>query len=556
MFGDKRLLGNAYVRVKGGSGGKVQRRRGYVVDNYPLADKMRAFYEEEIGDYGTFIEWEARMLLQNGELYEKGRKFYKAIFGRMPFGPEPLDLFYASQIKDVRLNYRYEFMDRKLLFEAGVQAVSAMTKVIDKENKYLTYHYTGWNGRQFEHKTSVSNLRFIDRFLEGIGYWETDEEFTRAFYTAWRFELKCRDDREKSQFVPELNSYNSLNASALTPMTPYWFLKAYHMGLISRDILLKAVLNYFNRRDCLRALSQLVKGEHGKPADRMLWRQFFGEEMAEKIVEQGEMTVGRDTWCGRLLQELYDAIIPVMVDTELRRGEAETVFSGDINGITCIKGVEYLVRILMALGKDTLGRESYYSWYYSPGSGKREVLSGLLKSCYPGEEDDGQVLKKALKGTNIRADRLVEVAMYAPQWIDAIQEYLGWEGLKSGCYYFMAHMNERFDDQKIAMIAKYTPLSAGELQDGAFDIDWFGEAYGLLGEKNFGLLYKAAKYISDGQKHSRARKYADAATGKVTLEALREQITAKRNKDLLMSYAEYPSGTQPASGQAVFAVCG
>ncbi len=130
--------------------------------------------------------------------------------------------------------------------------------------------------------------------------------------------------------------------------------------------------------------------------------------------------------------------------------------------------------------------------------------------------------------------------MYAPQWIDLIQEYLGWQGLKSGCYYFMAHMNERFSDQKMAMIAKYTPLSAEELQDGAFDIDWFKEAYETLGEKNFELIYKAAKYISNGQKHSRARKYADAATGKVNLEALREQIREKRNKDLLMSYGLAP----------------
>ena len=130
--------------------------------------------------------------------------------------------------------------------------------------------------------------------------------------------------------------------------------------------------------------------------------------------------------------------------------------------------------------------------------------------------------------------------MYAPQWIDLIKEYLGLQGLKSGCYYFMAHMNERFSDQKMAMIAKYTPLSAEELQDGAFDIDWFKEAYETLGEKNFELIYKAAKYISNGQKHSRARKYADAATGKVNLEALREQIREKRNKDLLMSYGLAP----------------
>ena len=209
-------------------------------------------------------------------------------------------------------------------------------------------------------------------------------------------------------------------------------------------------------------------------------------------------------------------------------------------GITYIRGIEYLIRILKALGKDTLGREGYYSWYYSSNTTKKSVLCRLLKACYPAQGDDGAALGKALKGTGIKTDRLIEVAMYAPQWIDLIQEYLGWQGLKSGCYYFMAHMNERFSDQKMAMIAKYTPLSAEELQDGAFDIDWFKEAYETLGEKNFELIYKAAKYISNGQKHSRARKYADAATGKVNLEALREQIREKRNKDLLMSYGLAP----------------
>ena len=110
------------------------------------------------------------------------------------------------------------------------------------------------------------------------------------------------------------------------------------MELISKDILLKSILNYFNRRNNLKALTQLVKGEYAKPANRALWRQFFGENMAQSIIEQGEALVGKDTWCGRLVQELYDLIVPVMVDTELRRGEAETVFSGDMGGITYIQG--------------------------------------------------------------------------------------------------------------------------------------------------------------------------------------------------------------------------
>lgn len=82
----------------------------------------------------------------------------------------------------------------------------------------------------------------------------------------------------------------------------------------------------------------------------------------------------------------------------------------------------------------------------------------------------------------------------------------------------MAHMNERFDDKKKAMIARYTPLSPEELNNGAFDLNWFEEAYSLLGKERFDRLYDAAKYISDGSKHARARKYADAALGRVTAE--------------------------------------
>ena len=91
-----------------------------------------------------------------------------------------------------------------------------------------------------------------------------------------------------------------------------------------------------------------------------------------------------------------------------------------------------------------------------------------------------------------------------------------------------------------SVIAKYTPLSPEELSDGAFDIHWFFEAYGQVGEKNFKLLYDAAKYSSSGAAHGRARKYADAALGKVEKEALKSEIDAKRNKDLLMSLPLLP----------------
>ena len=128
--------------------------------------------------------------MQNTERFQNGRLFYQAVFGKLPFRPEPLGITYQKQLWNVRLNYRFEFLDRKLLFEAGVQTASALAKVMNHKNKMVTWHYTGWNGRQLEQTSPVSDLPFLDRFLEGLGYWETDEEFTRAFYAAWRLELK------------------------------------------------------------------------------------------------------------------------------------------------------------------------------------------------------------------------------------------------------------------------------------------------------------------------------------------------------------------------------
>ena len=95
-------------------------------------------------------------------------------------------------------------------------------------------------------------------------------------------------------------------------------------------------------------------------------------------------------------------------------------------------------------------------------------------------------------------------------------------------------------NRKKAVIARFTPLTDDELNMGAFDMDWFRSAYEQLGEKNFELIYDAAKYISDGSKHTRARKFADAALGKLNVAATEAEVKEKRNKDLLIAYAIIP----------------
>lgn len=231
-------------------------------------------------------------------------------------------------------------------------------------------------------------------------------------------------------------------------------------------------------------------------------------------------------------------IINAVLRTELSRGDTETKYSRVISSVKRIYGAENFVRILAALGKDTLDRSVYMSSYN--GVSKKQSLSHLLGVCVPAEDDTAEKLRGLIKATDVTENRVVEAALFSPAWIDIAEEYLGWKGFRSACYYFIAHMNERLDEKTQAIIAKYSPISAEEFGAGAFDIDWFRDALETVGEARFNKIYAAAKYISDGAKHTRARKYADAVRGKLDAVEAEKIIADKRNKDTLMAYALIP----------------
>ncbi len=258
----------------------------------------------------------------------------------------------------------------------------------------------------------------------------------------------------------------------------------------------------------------------------LVWGSF---RESEKNLNEEEMKLVK------YAEGLYEKVIDEVLSVELKRGDLPTKYSEAVGGISRIYGTHKFTAILSALGNDTLERSTYYY-----GTDKRRCLSHLLSVCIPSDTDNAEKLREKLKGTDITEKRLIEAAMYSPEWMPIVEEYLGWEGFSSACYYFIAHMNESFDDKRKAVIAKYTPLTEEELNAGAFDIKWFRSAYETLGQERFDMIYNAAKYISDGAKHSRARKYADAALGKMTVEETEKTISDKRNKDLLMAYPLIP----------------
>lgn len=320
------------------------------------------------------------------------------------------------------------------------------------------------------------------------------------------------------------------------------YIRAAYEGIITEGYMYKFMFELSEEfAYVLETLSGIAKSYHDSERKRMSRSRWSGWRSARALGNLLGEKKPQITDENRPLVEyavgIYEKVTNLVLDSELKRGDTAAEFTDGIMKIERIYGAERFVQILAALGKDTLERSG---GYYGSNISKRRSLSHLLGVCVPNETDDAKKLGELLAKTDITEKRLVEAALYSPEWIDIIGEHLGWEGFRSACFYFMAHMNEQFDDVKKATIAKFTPIPTEELSDGAFDIDWFKESIEVIGEKRFDIIYDAAKYISDGSKHSRARKYADAILGRFDKGEALKQIKDKRNKDSLMAYALLP----------------
>ena len=235
--------------------------------------------------------------------------------------------------------------------------------------------------------------------------------------------------------------------------------------------------------------------------------------------------------------KIVDPLIDRIVSVEERRGELPTELTQHCIAIERLEGADHFARLLAALGKDNFFRGYEFSW----NTEKRTVLSRLLKRCYPAKDDTPEKLAEQLKATDISDKRLAEAVMYAPQWAGFAEKVLNWPGLKCAVWFFHAHINENFSAEKETEVALYSPISPQQFNDGAFDKNWFFEAYNQLGEKRFQTLYKAAKYITSGSnQHRRSQLYSDAVLGRLDSEALRQEIVEKRNQERLRCYPLIP----------------
>jgi hypothetical protein len=240
---------------------------------------------------------------------------------------------------------------------------------------------------------------------------------------------------------------------------------------------------------------------------------------------------------------MFERVRDYILDVELKRGDTATAVTPLAASFEMIVGIHRFTSILAGLGKTSLSK-GYYYWMSDEGHSKQAVFSALLKKCHPLPGETQALFDKAMQQLQVTESRLIEAAVYAPQWQNFISSYLGWKGLDSAIWWMHAHTKtQTYRTENLeaeSEIAKYSSLAVEEFKTGAVDKAWFLKAYKEIGKQRWPLVYDAAKYISDGNGHRRARIYADVLLGELSFKEVTDKITEKRDQDYVRIYGLAP----------------
>ena len=240
------------------------------------------------------------------------------------------------------------------------------------------------------------------------------------------------------------------------------------------------------------------------------------------------------------LKAIINEVSEFIVEQELARGDMQTPVTRYVANLSTIDASKYFVRLLKALGNEKLSRQ----WLYTVQT-RKESLSVLLQKLHVNQIDQ-QAFFAQLDEANFEPKRLIEVMLYNTSLLSLLSEYIGWPGLEQTAWYFVAHTAESTSDYENVKIAEYSAIAMEDFQRGAFDRNWFIQAYKAMDPSQFKIVYDAAKYSTSGANHRRAQLYASASLGELDRVTLRNEIEQKRNQDKLRAYSLLPTTIEEA----------
>lgn len=246
-----------------------------------------------------------------------------------------------------------------------------------------------------------------------------------------------------------------------------------------------------------------------------------------------------------------DQVRERLVELELTRGEGLTPASIPANKLHYSGGADVLFQLATALGRNKIVRQEQW------GDPTRSYsFSHLISVTGPGPDDSQERFTELFEESKLKPERLLELAMFAPQWASHAEHALRIAGLESAVWWIHAHTKEAlywrspdFRELWAAQINERTELEPSDLEEGAVDVAWFKRVIAQVGVDGWQRLQKPAKYASKAGGHKRAQLFADAMLGRVTTEVLVERIDEKRHQDTVRAFGLAPLPTNGAEAR-------
>ncbi|KUJ60694.1 hypothetical protein AR687_16830 [Flavobacteriaceae bacterium CRH] len=496
------LLGNSFRQIKHLTD-QENTNEDLVAANYPLYDVWSGWFQASgLAERDLFLMTQISNCDRKvwRDFLEKHVFYYKELLPHQNKNGYDWDNAILNILNALQLKYSFKEKQNFLIDACTALFADLPKSILEYEHKPSKneYYYNENQGNGWQ------NQGYFDVYLSKINFENLSEEQNAKVWNLYRW--------KQFEGLKRNISYNR------PPIFLYCI--AYEQKLITQGELYEGIL------DSERIAILTGKTKH--------YRHFGSEELLNNFP---------------FLEPMIDEIRETFLDIELKRGDSNTSVTHLVQGFQKIYGASRLTEILAALGKASLYKGYIYSWSYTELN-KQKLFSFLLKRCFPLDTDTQEAFNELVVKEKISEERLIQAAIYAPQWQKYISKYLDWKGLDEGIWWFHAHTKTAaysdVNSELESEVAKFSAIDLQDFKDGAVDKNWFVSAYKQLGKAKWELLYEAAKYVTDGNGHRRARLYADTITGDLKIREVTAKVKDKRDQDYLRVYGLVPlSKTSP-----------